>query len=214
MSSLATKNGITGLIILRDQLIDRTLEIDMKQPEEHQSDSASANRSEADASRRIGAWMFILMWLLLLAGAVLLAQRWLDQRSLAREARIFVDEYGKNALELRADRYGQYLVSGSANGQEVSFLLDTGASGISIPADVASNLGLESGRPFDVITANGTVTVYQTKLAKLSIGPFVMENVSAHINPAMQGDFALLGMSFLRHYQLVQRDGNLTISLP
>jgi aspartyl protease family protein len=186
----------------------------MKQPEENPSDSGGADRSEADASRRIGAWMYGLMWLLLLAGAVLLAQRWLDQRSIAREARILVDEYGKNALELRADRYGQYLVTGSANGKEVSFLVDTGASGISIPADIASDLGLESGRSFEVITANGTTTVYQTELASLSIGPFVMKNITAHINPAMQGDFALLGMSFLRHYQLVQRDGHLTISLP
>lgn len=176
----------------------------------HLSSSAPA----PDFGRRLGGWMLVLLWIILLAGAALLAQRWLNEREIAREARVLVDEYGQQALLLQQDRYGQYLLKGSANNQEVIFLLDTGASGISIPASVAQRLRLERGRPFPVVTANGTVEVYSTELDSIRIGPFARTKVQAHINPSMQGDVALLGMSFLRHYELLQRSGELTISLP
>jgi aspartyl protease family protein len=115
---------------------------------------------------------------------------------------------------LTADRYGQYALTGGANGVPVNFLIDTGASGISIPGSIASELGLRRGRPFEVMTANGIARVYATTLESLTIGPFTQEDVRAHINPSMDGDLALLGMEFLRHYDLLQRNGTLTINPP
>lgn len=170
--------------------------------------------SQPDVARRIAGWMIGLMWLLILWGAMVMAQRWIDQRALEREARVQINAYGQDELLLQADRYGQYMVEGSANDQPVSFLLDTGATGISIPEAVALKLGLKAGRPYKVITANGTIQVYHTELDSLQVGPFIRRNVKAHINPAMQGEIALLGMSFLRHYQLIQRSGELAISQP
>ncbi|MFK7891093.1 MAG: TIGR02281 family clan AA aspartic protease [Granulosicoccus sp.] len=170
--------------------------------------------SEKDLGRRIAGWMIVLLWIILLAGAALLAQRWLDDRAQARVARLLVNEYGKQALLIPADRYGQYLITGQVNEQSVLFLLDTGASGISIPSVVADRLQLEPGRPFEVITANGRTTVFRTELNKLSIGPFGRTHLDAHINPSMPGEIGLLGMSFLRHFRLEQLNGELTISLP
>ncbi len=154
------------------------------------------------------------MWVLLLAGGAWQAQRWLDQRAEARQARVLIDKAGDPKLELSSDRYGQYLVQGAINNQEVLFLVDTGASGISIPEAVENRLGLSRGRPFEVITANGTITVYHTELDSIRIGPFHRGEARAHINPSMDGEVALLGMSFLRHFELLQRAGKLTISLP
>ena len=96
----------------------------------------------------------------------------------------------------------------------MTFLVDTGASGISIPDAVARRLNLQRGRSFDVLTANGNARVFATRLDSLAIGPFGQRNVRAHINPSMSGETALLGMEFLRHYNLTQRGGELTISLP
>jgi aspartyl protease family protein len=169
---------------------------------------------ERDFAQRMGGWMIALIWILLLAGAGVLAQQWLNERATAREASLLIDQYGRQALQLKADRYGQYLAKGSANDHEITFLLDTGASGISIPESVAERLGLERGRPFPVVTANGTIQVYRTQLDSIRIGPFVRYQVEAHINPAMQSELALLGMSFLRHYELLQRSEALTISFP
>ena len=167
-----------------------------------------------DVSRSIGGWMIALLWLLVLGGGTLLAQRWLHQQQLSRAPSWVSDASGEAALTLKADRFGQYRLQGIANGHVVHFLLDTGASEISIPGAMAQQLGLKKGRGYPVITANGTVTVYATVLDNISIGPFTVDNMRAHVNPAMEGDVALLGMSFLRHFELRQRAEKLTISAP
>lgn len=142
------------------------------------------------------------------------AQDWLDKRAEARAGIWIGDDNGSQSLLLKSNRFGQYLLKGAANGQDVLFLVDTGASGISIPAGIAAELGLKRGRPFQVATANGITTVYASSLDSLAVGPFRRRDVKAHINPSMDGDMALLGMSFLRHYELTQRGGELTISNP
>jgi len=167
-----------------------------------------------DASSAIGGWMIALVWILVLGGGTLLANQWIKG---VEESKITVQTYTDGTapkLTLRADRYGQYELTGSANGQDVRFLLDTGATEISIPTKVANRLNLIRGRGYPVSTANGQVTVYSTQLDEVSIGPFTLKNVSAHINPGMNGDVALLGMSFLRHFEMFQRSGELTISAP
>lgn len=164
-----------------------------------------------DAAAAIGRWMIVLLWLLILGGGTLLANQWIKSRESAKVAVSMSADGATQELTLSADRYGQYELTGSANGVDVKFLLDTGATGISIPETVASRLNLRRGRRFPVSTANGTVRVYSTQLNEVSIGPFTLENLPAHINPGMEGDVALLGMSFLRHFEMIQRAGKLTI---
>ena len=181
------------------------------------SGARSTNKVAAqphDSARVIGGWMIALLWLIGLAAATYAAQSWFDARTERRNGVTISADGSEPALLLSSDLHGQYGVKGSANDAEIHFLVDTGASGISIPATVATRLGLTPGRASQAMTANGTITVYATRLDRLQIGPFVQHDVPAHINPAMEGDMALLGMSFLRRYELRQRDGELTISNP
>lgn len=173
-----------------------------------------AEQQTPDSTSRIAGWMIAMLWILMLGGGTLLAQGWLEKNQGLPAAQWTSDARGAHALTLEADRYGQYLVEGSANDHKVVFLLDTGASGISIPGMVAERLGLTRGQAFDVNTANGVIEVYATELSSLTIGPFQRERVRAHINPSMEGEVALLGMSFLRHFELLQRAEELTISNP
>ena len=117
-----------------------------------------------DASNAISGWMIALLWLLVLGGGTLLANQWIN----GREASKLTVLSGANGIApkliVRADRYGQYELTGSANGQNVEFLLDTGATEISIPVNVANRLNLIRGRGYPVSTANGQVTVYSTQL--------------------------------------------------
>ena len=158
--------------------------------------------------------MIALLWISALAVGGYAAQKWLDDRDARREGVWTQTAEGGEALVLRADRFGQYALKGTINGKEVQFLVDTGASGISIPDTVARQLGLQRGRGFQVSTANGVATVYQTRLDSIGAGPLVRRDMAANINPHMGGATALLGMSFLRHYELVHRDGELSIRLP
>ena len=93
----------------------------------------------------------------------------------------------------------------------VTFLLDTGATQVSIPAHIADELQLESYGNYPVQTANGTVTVYRTKIDQLSIGNIFLYNVAAHINPAMKSDEILLGMSALKKIEFSQTGKQLTL---
>ena len=118
-----------------------------------------------------------------------------------------------NAVEvsLLRNRQGHYVVSGAINQQPAEFLLDTGATDVVIPADLAGQLGLSRGYAAKAITANGTVTVYETSIDHLSIGGIELRNVRASINPGMRGQSILLGMSALKHIEFVQRGDQLTL---
>jgi aspartyl protease family protein len=103
------------------------------------------------------------------------------------------------------------VASGKINGKPVEFLVDTGASFVSVPEQVANRVGLEKGRPLTANTANGNVTVYSTSLDRISIGDITLYDVKADINPHMDGEEILLGMSFLRNLSVTHEDGKLSI---
>lgn len=111
---------------------------------------------------------------------------------------------GGSEIILQQNRYGHYLVSGEINGTPVSFMLDTGATTISVPAAIANEIGLSGDIPTRVQTANGVAIVYQTRLDEVSIGAIRLHDIRANINPNMGGDNVLLGMSFLKHLDFSQ----------
>jgi aspartyl protease family protein len=112
---------------------------------------------------------------------------------------------------LQRNRYGHYVTSGEINGQPVTFMLDTGATGVAIPEGVARRLGLERGRPFPTQTANGISTSYATTLDRVSVGGIEQSGVWAGITPGLKGDQVLLGMTFLKHIEFTQRGDTLIL---
>ena len=122
-----------------------------------------------------------------------------------------VDAGGAAMIVLEQDRYGHYQVEGTINNQPVNFLIDTGATDVAIPRSLARDLGLKFGPQVQVMTAAGRSNAWMTRLNEVSIGGIRRRDVRATIT---SGEFGgvLLGMSFLRHYSLQQRDGKLIIS--
>lgn len=116
-------------------------------------------------------------------------------------------------LVLRRNRQGHYVMSGDISGEPAIFLLDTGATDVVIPAELAGNAGLQPGQAVRAMTANGLVTVYTTTIPTLHLGDITLYDVRASINPAMQGDTVLLGMSALRHVEFTQRADTLTLRM-
>jgi aspartyl protease family protein len=96
----------------------------------------------------------------------------------------------------------------------VTFLLDTGATQVSVPEALADRIGLERGRRQQTMTANGVISVHTTRLESVRLGGIELRDVLASINPYMPGDTVLLGMSFMQHLDMVQRDGSLSLSVP
>jgi aspartyl protease family protein len=114
-------------------------------------------------------------------------------------------------LVLKRSRDGHYVFPGTINGQPVSFLLDTGATLVSVPAHLGGELGLAAGAHQRSITANGTVATRATRVDALAFGPFEIRDVPASLNPGMGGDQVLLGMSVLKHLEFTQRGDTLIL---
>ena len=114
-------------------------------------------------------------------------------------------------VPLKRNRQGHYLVTGEINSEPVEFLLDTGATDVVIPEDIARQLQLPYGRAGRAMTANGPVTVYQTVINELTIGAIRLFEVRASINPAMRSGEILLGMSALGQIEFIQSGDHLTL---
>lgn len=120
-------------------------------------------------------------------------------------------ESGIREVELKRNRQGHYVAGGELNGIPVTYLLDTGATDVAIPADIARRAGLRRGMAGQAATANGVVTVYSTRIDVLEIGNISLLDVAASITPSMPGDTILLGMSALREIEFSQRGEILTL---
>lgn len=118
---------------------------------------------------------------------------------------------GMREVTLESNRFHHYVASGQINGKEVTFLLDTGATDVVIPANLADDLSLKAGARSYAQTANGRVQIRRTTIDQLSLGPIQFQNVPASINPGMTGKEILLGMSALRQVELVQKQNRLTL---
>jgi aspartyl protease family protein len=85
---------------------------------------------------------------------------------------------------------------------EVPFLIDTGASGVSLPSDVVARIGIPI-RPdtprVNVGTANGIVRVPLVELDSVQLGEARVEALQATVNPSM--NVGLLGGSFFNNYR-------------
>lgn len=164
---------------------------------------------EPSTSRRLGVLMLLGGWLLVTWVLWQVFDGVLDRQE-NPNAQISTASK-EEELMLKRNRAGHYLTPGIINGEEVRFMLDTGATVVSVPAHLASRLALRGGASSRAITANGTVTVKSTVIRQLQIGPFHFENVPGHLNPGMQDNTILLGMSVLKHMEFVQRGNTLTL---
>lgn len=118
---------------------------------------------------------------------------------------------GVRQLVLRRNRAGHYVANGTINGHPVRFLIDTGATLVALPIDLARQLDLSLRPGGNSMTANGLVRTWNTRLDRVEIGGLVERDVRASVLPNMPGDSVLLGMSYLRHLELVQRGETLTL---
>lgn len=178
----------------------------------HQDPDSQEPDSNQNPQRSLGVAMTLAMWIVVLALMTLFFQNWQEKQiNPNQQAALISADDGGRELVLQRNRYGHYVASGHINQQPVVFLLDTGASDISVPETLARQIGLRRGTAMQYQTANGSITVYATTLAEVDLGGIVLQQVRASINPNMQGNEVLLGMSFLKHLEFTQRGDTLTL---
>ena len=115
---------------------------------------------------------------------------------------------GGGKAVLTADGQGHYFTTGTVNGVTVRFLVDTGATMVSLGASDARRMGLDVSKGVRGMsaTANGQVRVTKIKLDTVRVGDITAHNVDALVHEA-DLPIALLGMSFLNRMEM-QRSGD------
>ena len=159
-----------------------------------------------NSPQRLGQTMIYVAWILALILLTWFFNLFLERQSNPNQ-KIVGQQHadGSREVTLQRNQGGHYVATGTINGMPVVFLLDTGATMIALPEHIANQLRLEKGVPIQMVTANGTVTSYSTQLERVALGPIELNQVSATINPHMQEDEVLLGMSFLKKLEFTQR---------
>ncbi|MQT26606.1 TIGR02281 family clan AA aspartic protease [Pseudomonas helleri] len=124
-----------------------------------------------------------------------------------------ISQQGEGFIEVKllANVQGHLVASGRMNNVPVEFLLDTGATDVAVPLDLAEQLALPKGAPVTLSTANGRAQGYRTQIDRLQLGAIVLRNVRAVAAPGLEGEQVLLGMSALNKLEFTQRGGTMLL---
>ena len=122
----------------------------------------------------------------------------------AREKLILTETHG-----------GMFAVSAKVNGIALPFLVDTGATTVSLDAAQAQSIGLDyqKGTPGWSNTANGPVRSWRLKLDSIVVGPITLYGIEASVREGPgTGGVGLLGMSFLNRVEMKREGETLTLT--
>lgn len=117
---------------------------------------------------------------------------------------------GLQSATLTADSRGHFFTTAAVNGITLRFLVDTGASVVTLSAADARRAGVPYRNAAKGLlqTANGIVAAYRVKLDTVSLGRITLHNVDGVVvDSDMMGGVALLGLSFLNRTEM-RRDGD------
>ena len=171
--------------------------------------------NKRDFSSRAGMVMMAVAWilfLLILVGGFdyLITKRNNPNQNIVTNEYVLANGLQKEIV-LQRNAYGHYVTSGTINDVEVVFLLDTGATDIAVPESLANDIGLIKKQRIVVKTANGNARAYRTRIASVGIGDIKLYDLNATILTNMPGKEILLGMNFLKHFEITQKGKSLTI---
>jgi len=115
---------------------------------------------------------------------------------------------------IQRDSRLQYQTDAVINGRKMRVLVDTGANIVAMNASHASALGLDPrvGEASRVETASGVVAARIVMLRSVDVGGIRVENVRASVMEGSHPATILLGMSFLRHVDIHENGGVLSLS--
>ncbi|WP_347831521.1 TIGR02281 family clan AA aspartic protease [uncultured Planktomarina sp.] len=143
-----------------------------------------------------------LVWGMIFMGGMVIYGMWHD---ISRSYAIQVSSDG-GAITLPRARDGHYYVTAEINGVDINFLVDTGASDLTLSRADAQRVGIDVDALHflgSANTANGTVPIAYTRLNQVRLGPHLDRDVSASVNGGKMKK-SLLGMSYLGKYGRIE----------
>lgn len=117
-------------------------------------------------------------------------------------------------VRIRKNDRRQYITTAEINGRRTPVLVDTGANIVALNSNTARAMGIdfEDGVRSKVTTASGVASAWMVMLDSVDVGGIRINHVQASV---VQGDFpevVLLGMSYLQHVEMQEKDGILSLT--
>jgi len=109
---------------------------------------------------------------------------------------------------------GMFVTTGSVNGFPMQFLVDTGATLVSMNSVQAKRLGISyrlDGRESRSRTASGISKIWLVQLDRVKVGEIELSNVAAAVHEGRFPEITLLGMSFLSQLEMTRSAGALVL---
>jgi len=119
---------------------------------------------------------------------------------------------GSGSLILQRVEGGHYTVEGTINQKPAYFMVDTGATNVAVSDNFAQYAGITECRKSKVITTNGIADVCVATAKELTIGQFVLNNVTVNYSKGISDDAFLLGMNVIGEFKLEQQGDTMKLS--
>jgi len=136
---------------------------------------------------------------------------WAAQAQLTAQEGDDGESQNRRVLILKQQGNGHYFVDGVINGKPLNFVVDTGASLVSLPRSLAYAANMSCKDQVTMQTANGASTVCTAVIARLKVGHFLLKDVNAMIVPNLSQP--LLGMNVLQQFRIEQDNGEMRLSV-
>ena len=121
----------------------------------------------------------------------------------------------RDTTTMASDERGHFQVDGAINGGHIRFLVDTGATVVSLSAADARRLGIDYrvGRRSMAVLADGRrIPSFNVRLETVTVGGLTLFNVEGSVHEGASTGYALLGMSFLGRTEMRREGANLTLT--
>ncbi|KRC31082.1 TIGR02281 family clan AA aspartic protease [Acidovorax sp. Root219] len=115
-------------------------------------------------------------------------------------------------IVLMADSQGHFVNTGTINGKQMKYMVDTGASVVAIGRPDAERMGIpfQQGQAVFMSTANGMAQGWRVRLDSMRLGDVEVLGVDAVIMPEGM-PFVLLGNSFLTQFQMTRTNDQMVL---
>lgn len=122
----------------------------------------------------------------------------------------------EGGIGIRRSEDGHFYMVLQANGQNIEFVVDTGASDIVLTQDDARMAGINMAAlsfSGEASTANGIVPIADARLDSLNVPGFFLNNVLVSVNGG-DLDRSLLGMTYLNRFSKIAIEGERMVLTP
>jgi len=148
------------------------------------------------------------LWFLIIMGIVILYSFRFEFMNIKNRllAELFPSkaiQTGQNQITISLSQDNHYYINLKINNQNVRFMIDTGASDITLSQQDAKKIGINlDDLTYNKIyqTANGKTYGASVNLNKIELAGIIFYNIAASVNSSNMGS-SLLGMSFLRNFK-------------